>query len=226
MRDSPVCRALPARAGQHGAGCLLESRDLAEPAGRKHTLRMARCRARTQNGTGPLGRNPVNEAGMRCHQHKGLPEASPRLPQPAQSSRPRRVQGGASPPRWPAAVRHGPGSGSANAPARSRPTAPMSRIPAGPGSHPGLRHRAVRVVPDRLARPNPTAAPRATYIRTGFRIPGSRGTQPPTARIRLAPRSETSRSPAAVTARPNASNPALTAGTPLAGKSRPVPPIV
>jgi hypothetical protein len=43
---------------------------------------MARCRARTEHGTGPLCKNPVPEPGIRCHQHVGLPEAPPRLPKP------------------------------------------------------------------------------------------------------------------------------------------------
>lgn len=40
---------------------------------------MARCRARTKNGTGPLCRKKVSEPGLRCFHHKGLPEAPPRL---------------------------------------------------------------------------------------------------------------------------------------------------
>src|SRR6185437_7071286 len=43
------------------------------------TVGMARCRARTENGTGPLCKNPVREAGLRCHKHQGLPEAPPRI---------------------------------------------------------------------------------------------------------------------------------------------------
>ena len=43
---------------------------------------MARCRARTEQGTGPLCRNPVSESGLRCYLHVGLPEAPPRLPKP------------------------------------------------------------------------------------------------------------------------------------------------
>jgi hypothetical protein len=65
---------------------------------------MARCRARTENGTGPLCRNPVPKAGMRCHHHKGLPEAPPRLPSSTQASRPRRAQYGTSPQRPPAST--------------------------------------------------------------------------------------------------------------------------
>jgi hypothetical protein len=44
---------------------------------------MARCRARTEDGTGPLCKNRVSEPGMRCHHHTGLPEAPPRLPKPS-----------------------------------------------------------------------------------------------------------------------------------------------
>jgi hypothetical protein len=40
---------------------------------------MARCRARTENGTGPLCKNKVKKDGLRCHLHKGLPTAPPRL---------------------------------------------------------------------------------------------------------------------------------------------------
>ena len=43
---------------------------------------MARCRARTEDGTGPLCKNPVRKPGMRCHHHTGLPEAAPRLSKP------------------------------------------------------------------------------------------------------------------------------------------------
>jgi hypothetical protein len=40
---------------------------------------MARCRARTEDGTGPLCNRKVKKDGMRCYQHKGLPTAPPRL---------------------------------------------------------------------------------------------------------------------------------------------------
>jgi hypothetical protein len=50
---------------------------------------MARCRARTENGTGPLCKNPVSEPGMRCHHHVGLPEAPSRLPRPRSQRTPR-----------------------------------------------------------------------------------------------------------------------------------------
>jgi hypothetical protein len=39
---------------------------------------MARCRARTKKGAGPLCTRKVREAGLRCWQHKGLPTAPPR----------------------------------------------------------------------------------------------------------------------------------------------------
>jgi hypothetical protein len=41
---------------------------------------MARCRARTKGGTGPLCRRKVAEDGLRCYDHRGLPTAPPRLP--------------------------------------------------------------------------------------------------------------------------------------------------
>jgi uncharacterized protein (DUF1778 family) len=41
---------------------------------------MARCRARTENGTGPLCTRKVKSDGLRCWQHKGLPTAPPRMP--------------------------------------------------------------------------------------------------------------------------------------------------
>jgi hypothetical protein len=46
---------------------------------------MARCRARTQNGAGPLCKNKVSEPGLRCFQHQGLPEAPPRARTPSKS---------------------------------------------------------------------------------------------------------------------------------------------
>ena len=43
---------------------------------------MAKCRARTRHGTGPLCKNKVSEPGLRCYQHQGLPEAPPLVPKP------------------------------------------------------------------------------------------------------------------------------------------------
>lgn len=51
---------------------------------------MARCRARTKDGTGPLCKNPVSQPGMRCHHHIGLPEAPLRLSK-YRTKRPRRT---------------------------------------------------------------------------------------------------------------------------------------
>jgi hypothetical protein len=52
-----------------------------------HTQVMARCRARTKDGTGPLCRRRVEEDGLRCYQHRGLPTAPPRLPKPSSSGK-------------------------------------------------------------------------------------------------------------------------------------------
>ena len=43
---------------------------------------MPRCRARTDNGTGPLCKNKVRKPGDRCRFHHGMPEAPPRKPKP------------------------------------------------------------------------------------------------------------------------------------------------
>lgn len=55
---------------------------------RSHNEEMARCRARTKNGTGPLCTRHVKQDGQRCFQHRGLPEAPPRI----SKSRSARVQ--------------------------------------------------------------------------------------------------------------------------------------
>lgn len=47
---------------------------------------MPRCRARTQHGYGPLCTQPVKEPHQRCRDHKGLPEAPPRLRKPRRRS--------------------------------------------------------------------------------------------------------------------------------------------
>lgn len=70
---------------------------------------MARCRARTQDGT--LCRNPVKKSGLRCHKHKGMPEAGPRTPKKI------------------AARTRGPAT---MARARSRTTRTQSQAPRGP----------------------------------------------------------------------------------------------
>lgn len=44
-----------------------------------NTRYMAKCRARTKNGAGPLCKNPAKEPGLRCYKHEGLPEAPPRV---------------------------------------------------------------------------------------------------------------------------------------------------
>jgi len=54
-----------------------------------HNQHMARCRARTENGTGPLCNNKVKKDGLRCHLHKGLPTAPPRLSKAAASRSPK-----------------------------------------------------------------------------------------------------------------------------------------
>jgi hypothetical protein len=50
---------------------------------RAHTLGMARCRARTKKGTGPLCTHKVKKDGLRCWQHEGLPTAPPRMSKPS-----------------------------------------------------------------------------------------------------------------------------------------------
>jgi hypothetical protein len=48
---------------------------------------MARCRARTKDGTGPLCTRKVKKEGLRCWQHKGLPTAPSRLSMPPKPRR-------------------------------------------------------------------------------------------------------------------------------------------
>lgn len=43
---------------------------------------MPRCRARTEDGTGPLCTRKVRQEGQRCFQHRGLPTAPPRKIKP------------------------------------------------------------------------------------------------------------------------------------------------
>jgi hypothetical protein len=57
----------------------LASADVARSGAAAQTQIMPKCRARTDHGYGPLCTQPVKRAGLRCHWHKGLPEAGPRL---------------------------------------------------------------------------------------------------------------------------------------------------
>lgn len=52
---------------------------------RVHTQGVARCRARTEDGTGPLCARKVKKEGLRCWQHRGLPTAPPRISQSPRS---------------------------------------------------------------------------------------------------------------------------------------------
>ena len=45
----------------------------------RDTLSMPRCGARTDHGRGPLCKNPVTQAGARCHLHGGLAAGGPRI---------------------------------------------------------------------------------------------------------------------------------------------------
>jgi hypothetical protein len=99
---------------------------------------MARCRARTEDGTGPLCRNRVSKAGERCRWHRGLPEAPPR------KSKPRAAQSRTSSGTGPAKRKRRSTSAARTTASRSSPARTRTQIEA--------QRRRERAAAERAAR--------------------------------------------------------------------------